>query len=411
MLESYTLDNGLKIFFVNDNKKHSTFINLIVKFGGFDTNITINNKKTNIISGSAHFLEHLVLECNKYGDLMKIFGNEGIISNGLTSLDRTLFYIDTVSKDIDKYLELLLYGIHKPIINKENIEKIRGPILAEKRRSLDNKYSMLYNTCIKNIMSNTNFDSVLGSLKDINNIKEKDLNILFNAFYKPNNEVIVVGGRFNKEKVLNKIKNIYSNISFVNNIISYPRLRDSNIKKEVVLKEDVNIEKSIISFKIPIFHLSSNELISLDNYMYYFLRTNFGMTSKINQKMIKDDIILGNIGFNTIVLKNNYIINIEAFIKNEDKFNTQIINTLVNKKYTFDSYLFELYKKNTIIDYIIREDNIYNKINPLIDNIISYNYENLDSITDIESMSFNSYKKTISNIDFNTYSICILKRK
>ena len=412
MLESYELDNGLKLFFINDNTKHSTYINLIVKFGGIDSNVYLNNKKVNIKGGCAHFLEHLVLECSEYGDLMNYFGNNGVKSNGITSLDRTIFYIDTVNKDINKYLEVLLYGIHNPIINEDNIKKIKGPILAEKRRSLDNRYSELYYTSINNMLYNSKFDSILGSLKDISSINQNDIKTAYNAFYRPNNEIIVIGGRFNKEKVLNTIKNIYNNINFNNNKISIKNNNKNIFKKQyITLKSDINIERSIISFKIPINTLSNTELINFDNYMYYFLRSNFGIVSKINQKLIKDDIILGNIVFNTMVLNGFYIINIESYIKNETLFNKNITDYLINKKYTFDKYLFELYKKNTILDYITREDNIYSKINPFIENIVTFNYYKLDSIEDITKLNFKEYKKTISNIDFSTYSICVLKRK
>ena len=143
------LKNGLKIYLLNDNTKHTTYINLIVNYGGLDNTIFINNKKHVFPNGMAHFIEHLVLESSIYGDLMENFGRMGIISNGLTSVNRTQFYIDTVDHIYDG-LKVLIKGIHNPIINKDIIENIRKPILEEKRRSLDNKYSNLYNANVLN---------------------------------------------------------------------------------------------------------------------------------------------------------------------------------------------------------------------------------------------------------------------
>ena len=412
MLDCVKLENGLRIYLVNDNSKHSTYINLIVKFGGIDSSISLGNKKINIKNGTAHFLEHLLLECSKYGDLMSIFESDGIISNGLTSLDRTQFYIDTVKENINEDLKILIDGIHNPIVNKKNIDKIKGPIIEEKNRSLDKKYSNLYNLSIQTMLNNNKFKSILGDIKDISCINEIDLNNAFNAYYRPDNEIIVIGGRFNKEEVINTIREVYSKIKFSN--LSVKKINTSTKKlddKLFIIKDDINIEKSVISFKISIDNLNSNERILLDNYCYYFLRSNFGVTSKLNQYLKQNDIIFGNISFDTSLLDNSYIIRIESYTRNIEDFNSIIIDYLLNNKYIFDEELFNLYKKNSIIDYITRSDNIYNIIDPLIENIVSYNYEKIDEISDIENLSFKEYKKTISNIDFSTYSICVIKRK
>ena len=60
-LEKVVLENGLTIYLLNDNTKHTTIANLIVNFGGLDTEIINNNKRYSIKNGTAHFLEHLVL--------------------------------------------------------------------------------------------------------------------------------------------------------------------------------------------------------------------------------------------------------------------------------------------------------------------------------------------------------------
>ena len=86
-LEKVVLENGLTIYLLNDNSKHTTIANLIVNFGGLDTEVMIEGKRYNIKNGAAHFLEHLVLESSSYGDLMNIFGQNAIRSNGLTSLN------------------------------------------------------------------------------------------------------------------------------------------------------------------------------------------------------------------------------------------------------------------------------------------------------------------------------------
>ena len=55
-LEHVRLDNGLNVYLLNDNSKHTTYINLIVKYGGMDNTYYINNKKIVNKNGMAHLI-------------------------------------------------------------------------------------------------------------------------------------------------------------------------------------------------------------------------------------------------------------------------------------------------------------------------------------------------------------------
>lgn len=412
MLEKYELDNGLKIYFLPDNNKHTTYVNLIVNFGGLYNDVIINDKKYNIKNGTAHFLEHLVLESSEYGDLMKLFGVNGVSSNGFTSLDRTQFYIDCVD-NIYNNIGIFLSGIHTPIINDDVIKKIKGPILEEKRRSLDSKVtSSVYNASLVSLVDTKNFKSILGDLSDIENINVKDIELAFNTFYRPKNEVIVIGGRFDKNKVLDVIKEVYKDISF----------KDINIKRNIVHKktvnkkkikviEDINLEKSVISFKIDDLNMLPYDKLMLDNYLYYFLKNNFGVSSILNNNLINSEIIVGNINYSCILVEGYHVIRIEANTKDMGLFNDIIVDYFVNKKFVFDFSYFDLCKRNYIIDLITRNDDVYRTIDPLIENIVSFKYEGLDTIEDIMNIEFENYKNIIMNLDFNNYSIAMLVKK
>ena len=92
-------------------------------------------------------------------------------------------------------------------------------------------------------------------------------------------------------------------------------------------------------------------------------------------------------------------------------FNDIIIDYFVNKKFVFDSSYFDLCKRNYIIDLITRSDDIYRTIDPLIENIVSFKYEGLDTIEDIMNIEFENYKNIIMNLDFSNYSIAMLVKK
>lgn len=413
MLDKIKLDNGLTVYLLPDNNKHTTYINLIVNFGGLNNKIFINDKKYNIKNGTAHFLEHLVLESSKYGDLMKFFGVNGVGSNGFTSIDRTQFYIDCV-ENVENNLGILLSGIHEPIISDEIIDKIRGPILEEKKRSLDNKdTSSIYNASLNSILDTKGFKSILGDIEDINNINKNDIELAFNTFYRPENEIIVIGGKFNKDNILNVINEVYNDIKFNKDNIVKPTIIHKNTvnKKKVIIKEDISLEKSIISFKVDDLDMKPYDKLMLDTYLYYFLKNNFSVVSKLNTKLVNEDIIIGNINYSCNLVEGYHVIRIEANVKNKKLFNNIILDYFKNKKFIFDEDYFNLCKRNYIIDLITRSDDIYRTIEPLIENIVSFKYENVDTIDDIENILFDTYRDIIMNLDFSNYSIAMLEKK
>ena len=409
-LEKVVLENGLTIYLLNDNTKHTTIANLIVNFGGLDTDILIDNKHYNIKNGTAHFLEHLVLESSKCGDLMDIFGKNGIRSNGLTSLNNTRFYIDTV-EDLDKNLELLIKGIHSPIFDDKVIDDIRKPILEEKRTSLDNKYSNLYNANINSLLNNRKFKSILGDLKDIETIKLNDLKLYFDTFYRPTNEVIVIIGRFNRDKIVDLIDNTYETLEFLDNNVKkviVPHKKRVNKKKSIV-KGNTNIGRTVMSFKLDTIDLKPYDKLMLDLYLFSFLKMNFGIMSDLNKRLVKKNIIVGNIQFSASMLEGYHVIRVEANTNCSKEFIKIIKDFILNKKYTYSKELFDLYKKGYIIELISRNDNLYTILEPLIENIMSFKYESMDDVKDIENMTFEAFIAKIETLNFNNYSITRLE--
>lgn len=409
-LEKVVLDNGLTIYLFNDNTKHTAIANLIVNFGGLDTEVVIDNKKYSVTNGMAHFLEHVVLESTVFGDLMENFGKKGIGSNGLTSINCTRFYIDTVEK-FDENLELLIKGIHSPIFDEKIIEDIRKPILEEKRISLDNKFSNLYNANLSTLLNNKKFKSILGDIKDIERISVKDLKMCFETFYRPSNEIIVIIGKFNRDNIIDLIQNTYNSISFSSKAVEKvikPFKRNVNNKKCIV-KGNTNIGRSVVSFKLDTMNLSGYEKVMLDVYLFSFLKMNFGVMSNLNKRLLNEGVIVGNMAFSCSILEGYHVVRIEANTNNSKKFTDIVAKFILNKEYKFYEDLFELYKKGFIIDLITRNDNLYSILEPLIENIVTFGYESLDKIEGLEEMNFETLIKNVETLDFSNYSITELK--
>ena len=223
-----------------------------------------------------------------------------------------------------------------------------------------------------------------------NKEEKKDLDLAYDSFYRPDNEILVIGGRFDKEAILSVINEVYSDGELSSDKIEKvipPHKLEVN-KKKIIVKEDINLEKSIISFKINTLDMKPFDKVMLDTYLYYFLKNNFGIASELNNRLAINNIIVGNINYSCNLVEGYHVIRIESYTKNIKLFNDIIIDYFINKKFVFDEDFFNLCKRNYIIDLITRSDDLYRTIDPLIENIVTFNYEGIDTIYDIEKMNF-----------------------
>ena len=130
----------------------------------------------------------------------------------------------------------------------------------------------------------------------------------------------------------------------------------------------------------------------------------------LNTNLVNRNIIIGNINYSCNLVEGYHVIRVEANTKKMNLFNDIILDYFKNKKFIFDEEYFNLCKRNYIIDLITRSDDIYRTIDPLIENIVSFKYDGLDTIKDIENILFDTYKDIILNLDFSNYNIAILKK-
>lgn len=127
--EIYTLDNGLKLIFYQDTSKHSVVADLIVKYGGIHNIFIFDGKEYKVEDGIAHFLEHLLIEHSIYGNALINFRENYINTNGVTSIDKTRFYIHTVHDFEENFNLRKNKSIISLIMREENPLTMIGPFI------------------------------------------------------------------------------------------------------------------------------------------------------------------------------------------------------------------------------------------------------------------------------------------
>ena len=408
--EKIVLDNGLTIYFYVDNKRHSTFFQHITKFGGLSKDFICDGKEYHLQDGIAHILEHYIVEENKYGNFLKLLGEAQMSTNATTHYDMTRFYFNAI-ENIEFGIRTLLNGIYSPLFSEERLEKIKGPIYQEIRANSDNKFYQSMYCCFNNLFNDLKFRSIGGTLEEVQNTTLDDLKICYDAFYQPENQMIVVGGNFDKNEVLDIIKDVYSKLDIRKHDLEVINVvEDTKVKKEYgEIHFPTGEEYLEVTYKINLDKYSPDEQLKLDFYFNYFFRMFFGVTSPLYNKLVKNNIITGSINCSLTKLSNYLLISAGSYSDDIQTLEEEIKNTF-NKLNCFNEEKFDLDKKQTILDLILRDENIGSMVMPFVNNIITFSCDYPDNKEQVESYTYDDFVKTMKDIDFSNYTVTVIRK-
>ena len=124
------LDNGLTVYLYPTNKSKNFYITVSTHFGAEVMSYKKNNKVYDVTKGSAHFLEHRVMDFTKNVDAMNKINELGSIVNAYTTYKGTNYNLYGV-EDIYTNMGLLFDRVFKANIKKEDVEMERGNLNSQ----------------------------------------------------------------------------------------------------------------------------------------------------------------------------------------------------------------------------------------------------------------------------------------
>ncbi len=194
------LDNGFRyILKKNSEPKHRVAMSLNVQAGSLHED---DDQR-----GLAHFLEHMLFNGSTHfapGELIDYFQSIGMSfggdTNAHTSYDETVYDIilpNGSSSDIEKGLLVFADYARGALLLPEEIERERGVILAEKR----SRDSAAYRAHIKELefsMQGTRVPEriIIGIPETLNNANHAIMKRYYDAWYRPENMILVMVGDF-----------------------------------------------------------------------------------------------------------------------------------------------------------------------------------------------------------------------
>lgn len=197
-MTEYRLPNGLRVVLYPDMSKPTATVNMTYLVGSRHENYGE--------TGMAHLLEHLMFKGSKnYPNPTAEFTKRGFRMNGSTWLDRTNYYVSFTANDDN--MKWALGWQADAMINSFIAQKDLDTEMTVVR----NEYEMGENRPVSVLMKRMQsvlFDwhsygrSTIGARSDIENVEIANLQAFYHRYYQPDNAVLTVTGKFDRDQVL-----------------------------------------------------------------------------------------------------------------------------------------------------------------------------------------------------------------
>ncbi|WP_117234521.1 insulinase family protein [Vibrio maerlii] len=146
--QTLTLDNGLRVLLIQDEKTTKSAAALAVNVGHFDD--------PNEREGLAHYLEHMLfLGTEKYptvGEFQQFISQHGGSNNAWTGTEHTCFFFDITPSLFEPALDRFSQFFTAPLFNEEALDKERQAVESEYKMKLNDDSRRQYQV-LKEVMN------------------------------------------------------------------------------------------------------------------------------------------------------------------------------------------------------------------------------------------------------------------
>lgn len=190
-VNTFTLDNGMKIIVLEDNSIPNANMYLFWKVG--------SRNEVPGITGLSHFFEHMMFNgAKKYGPKMfdRTMEAAGGSNNAYTTENLTVYTNWFPTDAIETIFDLEADRIENLAIEKASVESERGVVTSERTTGLENSNFRAIWQEVKGsaFRAHPYSWSVIGHASDIESWTLDDLKKYHATYYAPNNAVVVIAG-------------------------------------------------------------------------------------------------------------------------------------------------------------------------------------------------------------------------
>ena len=407
------LENGLRVF-ISPIPRHTIHARITTFFGGSVLEFKMDGAKDfiKVPGGIAHFLEHKMFEKEDGVDPLSIYENNGASGNAFTNEFVTAYHF-TGAGHFYENLETLLKCVHEPYFTDENVLKEKGIISQEKKQDLDNPFSIVYDRSLVNTFHNLDFkNTVLGSLEDINSITKENLYNCYNTFYHPSNMILTISGDVDPDEVIKFIKDFYKKYDFKKRPkveIKHKDEPESVVKDKDIIYMDNLSKEILISYKVKKPNYIKDVYLN-KIYFSFLLDMKFGAISQVVDVFAKNKNLISSVSSYLEVVDDYYVILFNATVKDGEDEVIDLIDKTI-KDFDFNEEDFNLIKKAVLNSTVLSTENSTGICNMISNQVYFYGKPIYDMYDKLKKLDFETFKKSIQNINLNNRSVVVLDNK
>ena len=401
----YKLPNGLRVYLYKTNKTKNFYVTVSTRFGADVMKYKKGNKTYEVTKGSAHFLEHRVMDFSKNKDAADKISEFGSMANAYTTYNGTNYNIFG-HENIIENIELLFDRVFKADIKDEDVENERGIILEEYDMYFDDPYFILHNNLSENIFTDSSKRfPVLGTRDGIKSVCGNELRRLYRDFYRIDNMFVIVSGDFNEEEVISFITNYTKDIKVTSDKPKVIKARE----KEIVITPYEEISMPVNESKVIVGYKSKMLKDMLDvkqkSILSMVLGNVFGLSGEAYEELNKKGIKRFNWGFENS--DGYFLIYFKASTNEIDVF-LEIIDKYINKL-NMDEEALERKKRARLSTLILSFENILDVEDRIASEVFTYNKVINDRDNIIKSITFSEVNKLLKSINLESKSVLKIK--
>lgn len=207
-MKTITLPNKIRVFFAPDERLRSATVGVWVSAGCKNENDSNN--------GISHFMEHIVFkgsESRTGFEIAEGMDEIGASVNAYTTKEYTFFYTKALDYRILAAADILFDMLTSPRLDEKDIETEKGVVFEEISMCEDDPSDVCYELNEHVLFAGDNLSyEILGSAESVQSLTKEKILSYMESYYVGENIVIGVGGSFDEDEMLSKIKQYFSSL-------------------------------------------------------------------------------------------------------------------------------------------------------------------------------------------------------
>ncbi len=198
------LSNGLKVLILEMPSSPISYGMIAVQVGG--------RYEPDSYAGISHLLEHMLFKEKDDFKPLTVIRESGGSVNAITDFELTKFYFTVLPEHFDEAMRALSCMVIDPHFDEKDLITEKEVVLEELAMGKNDPRTAVLPALVKKIFPESSLANlVIGNKKSIQRISYTDLKNFYNAYYAPDNMVVVAAGNIRAEKTVEYLKTLFGN--------------------------------------------------------------------------------------------------------------------------------------------------------------------------------------------------------